>query len=158
MKSLMVLTVNGQPYELAVEPTWTLLEVIREQVGLLAAKEGCSTGDCGACTVLLNGKPVASCLVLAIDADGAAVTTTEALAQHGQLHPLQEAFATHGAVQCGYCTSGMLLSAKALLDENPTPSEHEVRSAIAGNLCRCTGYKKIVEAILAVAESAARRA
>ncbi|KKM09822.1 hypothetical protein SY88_16640 [Clostridiales bacterium PH28_bin88] len=125
----------------------TLLKLIREDLGLLGTKEGCSAGDCGACTVLLDGNPVNSCLVLAAEADGKEVVTVEGLAQDGQLHPLQQAFIDEGAVQCGFCTPGMLLSAVALLKENPSPSEAEIRQGIAGNLCRCTGYVRIVNAI-----------
>jgi carbon-monoxide dehydrogenase small subunit len=124
-----------------------LLQVLRNGLGLNGTKEGCGTGDCGACTVLLDGKPVNSCLVLAIDADGHEVTTVEGLEKEGKLHPLQAAFVEEGAVQCGFCTPGMLMTAKGLLDENPHPSEGEIRRGIAGNLCRCTGYVRIVRAI-----------
>jgi carbon-monoxide dehydrogenase small subunit len=129
-----------------------LLDVIRYKLELTGTKKGCDTGQCGSCTVLLDGKPVNSCLILAMEARGREILTVEGLAKNGQLHPLQEAFIQEGAVQCGYCTPGMLLSAKALLDENPTPTEEEVKEGIAGNLCRCTGYVKIVTAILAGAE------
>jgi len=141
--------VNGELYEVAVHPHWTLLEVLREELDLTGAKKGCDAGDCGGCTVILDGKPVVSCLTLAVEADGRDILTIEGLAQNGQLHPIQNAFVEHGAIQCGFCTPGMIMSAKALLDENPNPTEEEVRRAIAGNLCRCTGYVKIVEAILA---------
>lgn len=150
MKQILQLKVNGQIYDLLVDSHWTLLEALREQLGLTGSKEGCSLGDCGSCTVLLDGMPFLSCLVLAVEARGRDVLTIEGLAQNGRLHPLQEAFVQHGAVQCGFCTPGMILSAKALLDRNPRPAEAEVREAIAGNLCRCTGYAKVVEAILAV--------
>jgi len=153
MKQLIQLTVNGEPHEVRVEPWKTLLEVIRDDIGLTSAKEACSTGECSACTVLLNGKPVNSCLVLAVEAQGKDILTIEGLSEGSKLHPLQDAFIRHGAIQCGFCTPGMLLSAKALLDENPQPTEEEIREAISGNLCRCTGYNKIVEAILAVAQS-----
>ena len=153
MKQLIQLTVNGEPHEVRVEPWKTLLEVIRDDIGLTSAKEACSTGECSACTVLLNGKPVNSCLVLAVEAQGKEISTIEGLSEGSKLHPLQDAFIRHGAIQCGFCTPGMLLSAKALLDENPQPTEEEIREAISGNLCRCTGYNKIVEAILAVAQS-----
>jgi len=136
-----------------VEPRHTLLKVLRENLGLTGTKKGCDTGDCGACTVLLNGRPVNSCLVLAVEANGAKITTIEGLAKGDELHPIQEAFIQHGAIQCGYCTPGMVLSAKALLDENPHPSELEVKKAIAGNLCRCTGYVKIIRAIMSVSKS-----
>lgn len=149
MGKAVVLRVNSEEYELEVEPQETLLDVIRERLHLTGTKRGCETGDCGACTVIMNGKAVSSCLVLAVEADSAEIVTIEGLAREGKLHPLQEAFVLHGAVQCGYCTPGMILSAKALLDENKNPSEEEIRKAIAGNLCRCTGYTKIVEAIKA---------
>lgn len=153
MKQLIQLRVNGELHEVIVEPWRTLLEVIRDDIGLTGAKEACSTGECGACTVLLDGKPVNSCLLLAVEARGKDVLTIEGLSQGTRLHPLQDAFIRHGAIQCGFCTPGMLLSAKALLDNNPQPNEKEVREAIAGNLCRCTGYNKIVEAILEAAQS-----
>jgi carbon-monoxide dehydrogenase small subunit len=149
----LTITVNGESHSLDVQPNKTLLEFLREDLGLVGAKEACDTGGCGACTVLLDGKPVYSCLVLALDGQGKEVLTIEGLAPDGQLHPLQQAFMDQGAVQCGFCTPGMILTAKALLDENPKPTEAEVRAAIAGNICRCTGYVKIVNAILAVSES-----
>ncbi len=152
MKQLIELRVNGEIYEIAVQPWRTLLEVLREDIGLTGAKRGCDEGDCGACTVILDGKPVASCLVLAIEAQGKDILTIEGLAENGQLHPLQSVFVEHGAIQCGFCSPGMILSAKALLDKNPKPTEEEVRRGISGNLCRCTGYAKIVEAILAASE------
>jgi carbon-monoxide dehydrogenase small subunit len=152
MKQLIALKVNGESHEVAVEPRMTLLEVLRDMVGLTGTKNGCSLGNCGSCTVLLNGKPVASCLVLAVKAQGKEVMTIEGLAQNGELHPMQQAFIDHGALQCGFCTPGMLLSAKALLDENPSPTEDEVKEAISGNLCRCTGYTDAVNAVLDVAE------
>ena len=151
---IMRLTVNGEHCQVAVEPTSTLLELIRDHLHLTGTKEGCNTGDCGACTVLIDNKPVNSCLVLAIEADGKEILTIEGLAQNGKLHPLQEAFIEHGAVQCGFCTSGIILTAKAFLDENPTPSEEDVKQAISGNLCRCTGYAKITKAILAASRRA----
>jgi len=157
MKWKIELTVNGEPYELAVEPWRTLLEVIREDIGLTGAKEACSTGECGNCMVILDGKPVNSCLVLAVDASGKEVLTIEGLAEGGKLHPIQKAFVDHGAIQCGFCTPGMILAAKALLDNNPEPTEPEVKEAISGNLCRCTGYVKIIEAILAASHSLAER-
>ena len=154
MKQLITLVVNGEQYEVVVEPRETLLDVIRDKVGLTGTKKGCDTGDCGACTVILDGRAVNSCLVLAVEARNKSILTIEGLAEK-ELHPLQKAFVEHGAIQCGYCTPGMILTAKALLDENPNPSEWEIREGIAGNLCRCTGYVKIVEAIKAVAESGA---
>jgi carbon-monoxide dehydrogenase small subunit len=144
--------VNGEEVNGWVEPRRTLLDFLREDLNLTGAKKGCDFGECGACTVLLDNKPVNSCLVLALEAEGREVVTIEGLMDGEKLHPLQEAFIQYGGVQCGYCTPGMILSSKALLDENPTPTELEVRRAIAGNLCRCTGYVKIVQAILAVAE------
>lgn len=144
-------TINGQPYEAYIEPNRTLLEVVRDELRLIGAKEGCGTGDCGACTMIVNGKLVTSCLMLAPQADGAEITTIEGVAQNGKLHPLQQAFIDKGAVQCGFCIPGMILAGKTLLDSTPDPSEQEIREAIAGNLCRCTGYTKIVEAIAAAA-------
>jgi carbon-monoxide dehydrogenase small subunit len=148
---LINLKINGEPYEVSIKPNMTLLDFLRDEIGLTGTKKGCDTGQCGACTVLLNGKPINSCLVLAADANGKEILTVEGLNRNGKLHPLQEAFIQEGSVQCGYCTSGMLLSAKALLDENPTPGEEEVKKAIAGNLCRCTGYVRIVKAVLMAA-------
>ncbi len=151
MKRLIELKVNGESYDVAVEPRRTLLEVLREQLGLTGTKEGCDAGDCGTCTVLLDGKPVPSCLVLAIDAQGKDILTIEGLANGPELHPIQKAFVDYGAIQCGFCSPGMILTVKALLDRNPNPSEAEVRKAISGNLCRCTGYVKIIEATMMAA-------
>ena len=151
MEHLINLKINGEPYEVSIKPNMTLLDFLRDEIGLTGTKKGCDTGQCGACTVLLDGKPINSCLVLAADANGKEILTVEGLNRDGQLHPLQETFIQEGAVQCGYCTSGMLLSAKALLDENPVPGEEEVKKAIAGNLCRCTGYVRIVKAVLMAA-------
>jgi carbon-monoxide dehydrogenase small subunit len=151
VKRLMTLTVNGTPYEVAIEPQQSLLQLLREELHLTGTKEGCSEGECGACTVLLDGKTVDSCLIFALEAQGREVMTIEGLAQGDQLHPVQKAFAEYGAVQCGFCTPGMILAAKALLDSNPHPTEMEIRQGISGNLCRCTGYVKIVEAIQAAA-------
>lgn len=145
-------TINGEQVEVDVEPRETLLQVIRDKLNLMGAKEACGMGECGACTVLMDGKPVYSCLILAMEAEGGNILTVEGLAEGEKLHPLQEAFRDYGAVQCGFCTPGMLLTAKAFLDENSQPTEKEVRTAIAGNICRCTGYVKIVEAVLAAAE------
>ncbi|MGC8826712.1 MAG: (2Fe-2S)-binding protein [Anaerolineae bacterium] len=139
--------VNGEWKTADVEPETTLLELLRERWGLTGTKLGCDEGDCGACTVLFDGKPVNSCLVLAVRADGHEVVTVEGLGTAEHPHPLQSAFEQHGAVQCGFCAPGMLISAKALLDANPEPTEQEIREALAGNLCRCTGYTKIVEAV-----------
>lgn len=154
-KYQITLTVNGELRELSVAPHRTLLDVLRNELELRGANRGCDSGDCGACTVLITlpgaerGQAVTSCMVLAVDADGAAVTTIEGLAGNGRLHPLQRAFVEHGAVQCGFCTPGMILTAVALLEQNPHPTAAEVRAGLAGNLCRCTGYAKIVEAVLA---------
>jgi carbon-monoxide dehydrogenase small subunit len=151
VEHLINLRINGEPYEVRIKPNTTLLDFLRDKIGLTGTKKGCDTGQCGACTVLLDGKPINSCLVLAADANGKEILTVEGLGRDGKLHPLQETFMQEGAVQCGYCTSGMLLSAKALLDENPSPGEDEVKKAIAGNLCRCTGYVRIVKAVLVAA-------
>lgn len=153
MKHQIQLRINGESYDLLVEPRNTLLRVLREELGFTGTKKGCETGDCGACTVLLNGRPVNACLVLAVEANGMEITTIEGLAKGNELHPLQEAFIEYGAVQCGFCTPGMILVAKALLHEKSNPSETDVKRAISGNLCRCTGYVKIVKAIMAVAKS-----
>jgi carbon-monoxide dehydrogenase small subunit len=152
LKEMVTLQINGESYELAIEPKKTLLEVLREDLGLTGTKEVCDLGTCGACTVLLDNKPVLSCLTLAVACKGKEIITIEGLRKGETLHPLQNSFIQKGAIQCGMCTPGMILSAKALLDENPQPTELEVRRAIAGNLCRCTGYVKIVEAILAVSQ------
>ena len=143
-------TVNGDSREILVNPGETLLEVIRDDLGLTGTKEGCGKGECGACTVIMDGKAVPSCLVLAACVNGKTVITIEGIAENGKLHPLQEAFVKYYAVQCGFCTPGMILTAKAYLDVNPNPSEEEVREALQANLCRCTGYEKIVEAVMAV--------
>ena len=141
------LNVNGNTYSIAVPPQRTLLEVLREDLGLTGTKEGCSEGECGVCTVLLDGLPVRSCILFAVDVRGRKVTTIEGLAEREKLHPIQKAFIEQGAIQCGFCTPGMILSTKSLLDSNPSPSEEEIRIAISGNLCRCTGYQKIIKAI-----------
>jgi carbon-monoxide dehydrogenase small subunit len=148
MKHAVSLAINGEVHDLAVEPHWTLLEVLRNVVGLTGTKKGCDVGDCGACTVLMNGQPVNSCLVLAVETDGCAVVTIEGI-QPGphELHPLQTNFMKHGGTQCGFCTPGLIMMAKALLDENPAPTEDDIRFAIAGNICRCTGYTKVIGAI-----------
>lgn len=149
MKRPVRMKINGETHELMVDDRSTLLEVIRYQVGLTGTKKGCDNGECGACTVIKDGRSVVSCLVLAVECEGSEIETIESLAADGELHPLQKAFVEHGAIQCGYCTPGMIMSARALLRENPRPSERDVRAGINGNLCRCTGYAKIVEAILA---------
>jgi aerobic-type carbon monoxide dehydrogenase small subunit (CoxS/CutS family) len=143
----LTMTLNGQEVTLEIKPSDLLAYVLRDKLGLTGTKIGCDEGECGACTVILDGQAVDSCLLPAMKADGCEVVTVEGLAKGGELDPLQQAFIDKGAVQCGYCTPGLLMSARALLDENPHPSEQEVKDAIAGNLCRCTGYLKIVEAI-----------
>ncbi len=146
----ITLHINGDRYPIAVEPWRMLSEVLREDLNLIGTKIGCETGDCGACTVLINGKSVASCLSLAVESDGKEITTIEGLSTQGDtLHPIQEAFVEQGAIQCGYCTPGMILSAKYLLDQNPEPTETQIRRALSGNLCRCTGYNRIVKAVIA---------
>ncbi len=152
-KQFIHLTVNGEAYDVPVKPKDTLLDVLRDKLGLTGTKEGCNEGDCGACTVLMDDRPVNSCLVLAVEADGHSFTTIEGVEQGGKLDRLQEEFINQAAVQCGYCSPGMILSGKALLMRNPHPTEREVREAIGGNLCRCTGYVRIVKAILAAAEA-----
>jgi carbon-monoxide dehydrogenase small subunit len=139
--------VNGVPHRMKVKASALLLDVLRDDLGLKGTKRGCDQGQCGACTVLLDGRPVLSCILLAVQADGKKITTIEGLAGDGELHPLQEAFIAEGAAQCGFCTPGMLLSAKALLDQNPEPADEEIRQAMSGNLCRCTGYAKIIRAV-----------
>ena len=153
----IVLNVNKINYKVAVEPQRTLVEVLRDTLGLTGTKKSCNEGECGACTVLMDGKPAASCLVLALDAQGKEITTIEGLSEGEKLHPVQEAFVKHAAIQCGFCTPGMVLSAKALLDENPNPTATEVRKGISGNLCRCTGYQQIVDAILAASQAMAKK-
>jgi len=168
MEYKLYFSVNKQAVEIVIEPHLTLLQVLRDTLGLVGAKEGCGTGDCGACTVLVNGVPINSCLMLAVEAEGQEVTTVEGLAPstssgqalssakglatNGELHPVQRAFVAHGGVQCGFCTPGVLMSSTALLARNPQPTEGEIREALAGNLCRCTGYDKIVRAVQAAAE------
>jgi carbon-monoxide dehydrogenase small subunit len=152
LKTMIRLKVNGIVYKVKTEPIRTLLQVIREDLGLTGTKSGCERGECGACTVIVDGLAINSCLMPVIEAEGKEILTIEGLARDEQLHPLQEKFIELGAIQCGFCTPGMIMTAKALLDRNPNPTEEEIRREIAGNLCRCTGYDKIVEAILAVAE------
>jgi len=146
-KLLVSTTVNGDPEQFLCDPGATLLEALREDMGLTGSKEGCGSGDCGACTVVLDDKMVCSCLVLAAEAEGRQVATIEGVAEGGMLHPVQQKFLEHGALQCGFCTPGFIVAAKALLDHNPAPSESEIRYWLAGNLCRCTGYDKIVRAV-----------
>jgi len=152
VKRLIELNVNGELYEVAIQQHRTLAEVLREELDLIGTKEACNQGDCGSCTVILDGKTVTACLILAVEADGRDVRTIEGISDGGELNPVQKAFVEYGAIQCGFCTPGMVMSATALLEENPNPTEDEVRMGIAGNICRCTGYTKIVEAILALSE------
>lgn len=150
---LISTNINGKVIEVLAPPNETLLELLRYRLALVGTKEGCDTGDCGACTVLLDGAAVNSCVVLAVEANGAKVTTIEGLSLNGNRHPLQQAFVDYGAVQCGFCTPGMIMAAKSLLDESPNPSEEDIRFALAGNLCRCTGYINIIKAISAAGKS-----
>jgi carbon-monoxide dehydrogenase small subunit len=152
MKKTIQLLINHRTYTLEVEPHWTLLDMLRNELGFSGAKRGCDKGDCGSCTVLVNGKSINACLYLAIRADQKEILTVEGLETDEGLHPVQKAFLAKGAVQCGFCTPGMLMAAVSLLDENPNPTEEEVRGAISGNLCRCTGYQHIVDAVLYAAE------
>ena len=158
MRETVRLTVNGQPYERDVEPRLLLVHFLRDELGLTGAHVGCDTSTCGACTVLVNGETVKSCTVLAVQADGDDVVTIEGLAQDGELHPLQRAFHEHHALQCGYCTPGMLIAATAILERSPNPTDEEIRVGLEGNLCRCTGYQNIVEAVKAAAPEVARHA
>jgi carbon-monoxide dehydrogenase small subunit len=151
MKYVLSFMLNGSPVDVLVTPTQTLLDVLREGLGVTSPKRGCDDGDCGACTVLIDGEPVRSCLTVALTVAGKEVLTAEGLPAGAELHPLQKAFHEHGAFQCGFCTSGMLMSAKALLDKNPNPSREEIRLHMSGNLCRCGSYEEVVEAIQAVA-------
>ena len=154
MKRAVSFILNGEPVRVEIEPHLFLLQLLRDVFGLTGAKEGCGMGDCGACTVLVDGRAINSCIFPAVEIEGRRITTIEGLAdEQGNLHPLQKAFVENGAIQCGYCTPGMVLSAKALLDENPNPTEEEIQRGIAGNLCRCTGYLSIVRAIKAACES-----
>ena len=147
MKQLVTLHVNGIDYDLAIDTSMTLVDALRDEIGLTGVKKGCDDGDCGACTVLMDGKAVPSCTTLAVAAQGHEITTIEGLAKNGRLHPLQKAFVECFAVQCGYCTPGMILAGVALLSENPDPTEEEIRDTLRGNICRCTGYTKIIDAI-----------
>ena len=152
-KEIARFIINEVEYEELIESSMTLLELLRDRFGFTGTKQGCSgSGNCGACTVLIDGKPVLSCLTLAANAQGKNIITIEGLVKEGKIHPLQEAFIEHGAVQCGYCTPGMIMAAKALLDENPDPTRQEIKDSLAGNLCRCTGYVKIVDAVMAAAK------
>jgi carbon-monoxide dehydrogenase small subunit len=155
LKRAIELNINGDSHELLVAPNQTLLEVLRENIGLMGTKRGCDLGACGACTVLIDGEAYLSCLMLAVDAVGKNIMTIEGLAAGGDLHPLQSAFIDQGGIQCGFCTPGMVLTAEAILREEEHPSEAEIKKKMAGNLCRCTGYKKIIEAIVSVSEQSA---
>ncbi len=158
MKQLMRFNVNGAIYEEEIDHRRTLLEVLRESLGLLGTHKGCDEGHCGACTVLIDGKAVNSCLVLAINVQGKKITTIEGLAQEGKLHPVQEAFVESGAIQCGFCSPGMIMVTKAFLDQHPNPTEEEAKRAISGNLCRCTGYFQIIDAVMKAAEKMRKEA
>jgi len=158
MKQLMRFNVNGVIYEEEIDHRRTLLEVLRESLGLLGTHKGCDEGHCGACTVLIDGKAVNSCLVLAINVQGKKITTIEGLAQEGKLHPVQEAFVESGAIQCGFCSPGMIMVTKAFLDQHPNPTEEEAKRAISGNLCRCTGYFQIIDAVMKAAEKMRKEA
>jgi carbon-monoxide dehydrogenase small subunit len=150
LKRKVIFNLNGEMVELEVEPRKSLLQVIREDLALTGTKSGCNRGECGSCTVIMNGFPVNSCLILAVEAEGSEILTIEGLSKNGELHALQKQFIEQGAIQCGFCTPGMIMTAKAILDRNPNPNEEEVRRGISGNFCRCTGYDKIVKSILAV--------
>ena len=153
MKREIDVKVNGETYSIVVDTRETLLDALRYRLGVMGPKEGFGNGNCGSCTVTLNGTVVDSCLVFAVEADGAEVTTVEGVAVDGKLHPVQQTFIEHGALQCGFCTSGFIMSAKALLERNPNPAEHEIRLGLSGNLCRCTGYDKIVRAVMAASQA-----
>jgi aerobic carbon-monoxide dehydrogenase small subunit len=153
LKKIITLNINNKKYEVAVAPNRTLTQVLRDDLNLTGTKCGCDMGDCGACTIILNGLPVNSCLVLAIQADNCTITTIEGVADGSELHPIQKAFIELGAIHCGFCTPGMILSAKHLLEKNMSPTEHEIREALSGNLCRCTGYQKIVEAVQSASQT-----
>ena len=152
MKRAIELNINGDTHEVLVSPNHTLLEVLRDKLGLMGTKRGCDLGACGACTVLINGEAYLSCVMLAVEASGKEILTIEGLAEGGELHPLQSAFVETGGLQCGFCTPGMILTAKAILDEEEDPSEEMIKKKMAGNLCRCTGYKKVVEAVMSVTD------
>ena len=150
--NIIHMKLNGEPVEALIQDNRTMLDFLRKNMGLTGTKKGCEEGECGACTILVNGAPINSCLMLAVEADGREITTIEGLSKNGELNPVQKAFIDKWALQCGFCTPGMIMTAIALLDANPKPTEYEIRDAIAGNLCRCTGYAKIIEAISAAAE------
>jgi len=152
VKSKIIIRVNGQENKLDIDPWRTLLEVLRDHLNLTGTKQSCAEGHCGACTVIVDGDAVNACLMLAVEANGKDILTIEGLAREGQLHPIQETFVTHGAVQCGFCTPGMIMASKAYLEENPDPSEEDIKKALAGHLCRCTGYVQIIDAVKAAAD------
>lgn len=153
MKEMITFMLNGEEIRVEVEPHWNLLQVLRDELGLLGTKEGCGVGECGACTVIVNGETINACILPVFEAEGKDITTIEGLAdEEGRLDPLQQAFVEHGAVQCGFCTPGMILSAKALINNTPDPTDEDIKTAISGNLCRCTGYVQIIEAIKSVSE------
>ena len=153
MKRPLSITVNGIERTILVEPYYSLLDMLRDELRLTGTKKGCDEGDCGACTVILDGRPVTSCLVLALSSQGSEVTTVEGLAAGGELHPVQRSFAENGGLQCGYCTPGLIMATVGLLNDNPEPTEEEVKFGLGGNLCRCTGYSKVIEAVMAAVES-----
>ena len=155
-RQLTTLNTNGDRHEVAVKPSEFLVEVLRDKLGLIGTKRGCDGGKCGACTVLMDGKSVRSCLVLAVSAQDAEITTIEGLAPEGEMHPIQRAFVEHGAIQCGFCTPGMVMFTKAYLDEEPTPNRTQIQEALAANICRCTGYVKIIDAVEALAQANAK--
>lgn len=157
MKVPIILNVNGDEYNISVSPTKTLVDALREDVGLTGTKKGCAAGECGACTVLFDGDPVASCMMLAVQANGHNIVTIEGVAKCGEMDPIQKSFVEHGAIQCGYCTPGFIMVTKGLLDRNPHPTEEEAKKAISGNLCRCTGYQKIVDAIMELSQKMEER-
>ena len=154
MKKILSLTVNGDTYEVAVPPWKILLDVLRDDLGLMGTKRGCGIGTCGVCTVIIDGRAILSCLTLALECEGKAITTIEGISSEGSLHPVQKSFIENGAIQCGYCSPGIIMTAKALLDENPHPSDDEIKEALAGTFCRCTGHVKIMEAIKKVSQPA----
>jgi len=157
MKKQIKLKVNGVECEMWIKPHWTLLDVLREEIGLVGTKKGCDKGECGACTVIMDGEAILSCLVLAIQCQGKEISTIEGLAQDGNLDPLQEAFVRQGAIQCGFCTPGMIMASRALLNKNPHPSQEEIKRGLSGNLCRCTGYTKIIAAVQKVSTTEGQR-
>jgi carbon-monoxide dehydrogenase small subunit len=157
MKKQIKLKVNGIEYSVLIKPRWTLLDVLRDEIGLMGTKKGCDKGECGACTVIMNGEIFLSCLVLAIQCQGKEILTIEGLAQHGKLDPLQDAFVKYGAIQCGFCTPGMIMASRALLNKTPHPSEEEIKRGLSGNLCRCTGYVKIIAAVQKASTTEGRR-